>query len=186
MVANDKPTDLQVVWDEIEHLKNIITDQASQIQRLRKFARLDELEAVTGKLANENTLIRTVTALTASISVLAETRQSELHPDVAGQQLHEQMAERRSRQVRKNLSHLRYLSTLTQERTEVCPCGRHTGIRFITKEGTVEVDNYCPLWWWIAMSRMAFDSGKSAAFRDKMPLDIWLKKYALESVKRCA
>ncbi len=91
------------------------------------------------------------------------------------------MKERRSRQTRKNLAHHRYMSTLVQTTTDCCPCGKHLGIRFTTKDGKVIEENYCPVWWWVEMSHMAFDSGKSAQFREKMPLAKWLEKYLVKA-----
>jgi hypothetical protein len=46
MPANAKtqaPTNLEVIWQEVEHQKRLTTDLASQVQRVRRFARIDEL-----------------------------------------------------------------------------------------------------------------------------------------------
>lgn len=179
--ANPAPTNLEVLWQEIEHQKKLTTDLSSQVQRVRRFARVDELEAVTGKLQSEETLIRTINSLTETVHVIADLRQRELSVDEEGQRYWLQNKALRSRQTAKHLAHYRYMSTLTQTRTDRCPCGRHQGIRFTTKDGTVVEENYCPLWWWIAMSRMALDSRKSAQFREKMPLTKWLEKYFVKA-----
>ena len=44
-------------------------------------------------------------------------------------------------------------------------------------------ENYCPQWWWIAMSRMSFESGKHKEFHKVCPLTKWLEKYVLKSLK---
>ncbi len=77
------------------------------------------------------------------------------------------MKEQRSRQTARNLARYRYMSTLAQTYTDRCPCGKHKGIRFATKDGKVIEENYCPQWWWIAMCRMSFESGKHKEFHQK-------------------
>jgi hypothetical protein len=183
-VNANPPTGAEVLWQEIDHLKRIITDQNSQIQRMRRFSRVDELEAVTGKLESEKALIRTVTTLSQSVQVLIDARHQELHPDLAGQILYSQNRERRSRQTARHLAYYRYLSTLVQSTTDKCPCGKHKGIQFARKDGKVVEENYCPQWWWVAMSRMSFESGRNREFHQICPLAKWLEKYVLRSLER--
>jgi hypothetical protein len=141
------PTNLEVLWQEMEHQKRLTTDLASQVQRVRRFARVDELEAVTGKLEDEAALIRTMTTLGQAVQALVSHQRQAQSPDEAGQAYWHQMKAQRSRQVANNLARYRYMSTLVQTYTDRCPCGKHKGIRFATKEGTIIEDNYCPQWW---------------------------------------
>jgi hypothetical protein len=69
------PTNLEVLWQEIEHQKRLTTDLASQIQRVRRFGRVDELEAVSGKLEQESILIQNMAELSKAVTVLADTRE---------------------------------------------------------------------------------------------------------------
>ena len=184
MAANTKqqaPTNLDVLWQEMEHLKRLNTDLASQVQRVRRFARVDELEAVSGKLEQESLLIQQMGELSRAVSVLADVRQSEMSVDEMGQQVHRENQATRRRQTSRSLAHYRYLSTLTQVMTERCPCGKHRGIQFRTAEDKVIEENYCPQWWWVAMSRMSFESGKHREFHRRAPLIKWLGKYALKA-----
>ena len=180
------PTNLEVIWQEVEHQKRLTTDLANQIQRVRKFARIDELGVVVGKIEQETVLISTMVTLAQSVGVLADLRQRELTPDESGQAYWHQQKSIRSRQVARNLTRYRYLSTLTQVRTDRCPCGKHQGIQFKDQEGRIIEENYCPQWWWVAMSRMSFESGKHKDFHTKCPLDKWLKKYTLKALKNRA
>ncbi len=72
------PTNMEVLWQEMEHQKKLTTDLSSQIQRVRRFARVDELEAVTGKLEKDGILIQTVTELSKGVHALVDARQREL------------------------------------------------------------------------------------------------------------
>lgn len=180
------PTNLEVIWQEVEHQKRLTTDLASQIQRVRRFARIDELEVVVGKIEQETVLINTMTTLAQSVNVLADLRQRDLTSDEAGQTYWQQQKSIRSRQVARNLTRYRYMSTLTQVKTDRCPCGKHQGIQFKDQEGRIIEENYCPQWWWVAMSRMSFESGKHKEFHTKCPLDKWLKKYTLKALENRA
>jgi hypothetical protein len=142
---------------------------------------VDELEAVSGKLEQESILIQNMAELSKAVTVLADIRQREKSVDEMGQDFHRENRAIRTRQVSRNLMRYRYMSTLTQKRTENCPCGKHHGIRFETSDGKVEEENYCPQWWWVAMSRMSFESGKHREFHEKCPLDKWLNKYAIKT-----
>jgi len=183
MAANNSPApaNLEVLWQEMEHQKRLTTDLASQVQRVRRFGRVDELEAVTGKLERESVLIQTVTGLTRAVHVLADVRQGELSVDEMGQNYHRQVRQRRERDVARKLAHYRYMSNCKQVTTDKCPCGQHHGIRFEAPDGKVVEENYCPQWWWIAMSRMSFQSGRNKEFHDKYPLTKWINKYAIKS-----
>jgi hypothetical protein len=178
------PTNLEVLWQEMEHQKRLTTDLTSQVQRVRRFARVDELEAVTGKLEKESVLSQTVTELSKAVHVLANVRQRELSVDEMGQNYHRQNTQRREREVASHLSRYRYMSTLKQVTTPRCPCGQHIGIRFETPDGKVIEENYCPTWWWIAMSRMSFQSGKNKEFHQKYPMTKWVDKYIIKSTDK--
>ena len=189
MPANAKtqaPTNLEVIWQEVEHQKRLTTDLASQLQRVRRFARIDELEVVTGKIEQETALITSMTTLSQAVTVLADVRRREVTPEIAGQEYWYQQKAIRSRQVARNLARYRYLSTLAQVRTDRCRCGKHQGIQFKDQEGNIIEENYCPQWWWVAMSRMSFDSGRHKEFHTKCPLEKWLKKYDLKALENRA
>lgn len=178
---NPAPTNLEVLWQELEHQKKLTTDLASQVQRVRRFARVDELEAVTGKLEQESILIRSVTELSRAVRVLADVRQRELSVDEMGQIYHRQNKQWREREIARKLAHYRHMSACKQVTTDKCPCGKHHGIRFETPDGKVVEENYCPQWWWIAMSRMSFQSGRNKEFHKKYPLTKWINKYVVNT-----
>ena len=185
MPANDKPvSNAEIFWQELQHLQRQITDMGSQVQRIRRNANVDVNEAVIREHDNRSEMILAVRDLTDVVSVLVQRRTEELHPDMAGQQLHSWARQQRSRDVAKKLAYYRYMSTLKKEIVEKCPCGKHQGIRFVTEDGKVVEENYCPQWWWLAMSRMAFSSGKAAEFRERMPLEKWLERYAIKSPEK--
>ena len=100
----------------------------------------------------------------------------ELEAAVAREGLHR-------RQVRQHVAHKIWLSTLAQETTYLCPCGKHMGVKLLDQCRVVE-ENLCPVSWWVTLSQVAYEMGRLGQFRKDMPMDKFLCHYALESSRK--
>ncbi len=76
--------------------------------------------------------------------------------DFEGNAIYRANRETRWAEVRQNLANIAYLSKLGQETTFVCPCGKHTGTKFVDNNGNVIVENMCPMKRWVKQSRLAY------------------------------
>jgi hypothetical protein len=65
-----------------------------------------------------------------------------------------------------------------QEMVDICPCGKHKGIRFID-ENKNNLGVYCPHMWWVSLSHLAFEEGRLSTFLTSTPLDKYIKGYRL-------
>ncbi len=99
--------------------------------------------------------------------------------DFEGNAIYRANRETRRAEVRQNLANIAYLSTLGQETTFVCPCGTHTGIKFIDNNGIAFVLNMCPMEWWVKQSRLAHFEHRLGQLLVKTSLSDYLSGYKI-------
>ncbi len=107
-----------------------------------------------------------------------------------GQGMFKQTRDVRWRDHERSLHDAAYLASLTREKTYMCPCGKHMGIRLVdeTKRenwdptsrfpdpGIIE-ENLCPANFWLTLSRLAYADHRLAEFHQKTPWEAFLKEY---------
>lgn len=87
----------------------------------------------------------------------------------------------RRRELRSRHARIETLMKAMQEVTDLCPCGKHKGIKFTadTIDGVVTLEeNMCPVHWWRQQHQIAF-SKKDKSFLENNHLEEYLKWYAL-------
>ncbi len=113
-----------------------------------------------------------------------------------GNEIFLQMRTTRWRTNEKSLKEAARLATLEREKTPLCPCGKHQGIRLVEEvvqgpweEGQAETErvvveeNICPVEFWLTLSRLAYTDGLLAAFNREAPLAGFLSEYRLAEDK---
>ncbi len=187
---------LKVMHQENLELRRQLAQMAEQIQRVQRVSRVDEREFNVGLQQSNRATIRAVEELARSVDGLVQQKvDRETQVDLEGQQLYWANKQWAHRQVKQRINHLRYLLAQTLEKTYLCPCEKHMGIRIVRRyahpvvneqgervEELVEdvlVENECPFEVWKWMSRVAFDDGTLVKFNKEVPLSDFLKDYAL-------
>jgi hypothetical protein len=102
---------------------------------------------------------------------------SEERCDFEGNAIYRANRETRRVEVRQNLGNIAYLSTLGQETTFVCPCGKYTGIKFVDNNGNAIVENMYPMEWWVKQSRLAHFEHRLGLLLVKTNLSDYLSGY---------
>jgi hypothetical protein len=120
-----------------------------------------------------------------------EVRQPPLSPEMVElqriQQSYAYARHRRQKEVDSRISYIRRLAECRQELTECCPCGLHSGIRFVApvyaiqgQSGEVVLEeNVCPKQWWVWQSMLALREGRLAAFTAAYPYHEYIHAYTL-------
>ncbi len=174
------PDAIQIIHDELTDIRSKIADNAVQTERLQRIAQVDLKEMNVGKLQSEQALLRAVRGLTEAVNAQVVSHLSpQERCDLEGNALYQANKASRQAEVRRNVAHIAYLSTLRQETTFVCPCGRHTGIKFVDDKGTVVVENMCPKEWWIKQSRLAYSKGQLSQFLKDFEYSDYLSSYKI-------
>jgi hypothetical protein len=180
--ATSKPqtTSVDALADDITRANVKIIDLQSQVQRLFRTIKIEEREAAVGEKQSHTEVMQSVAGLTKAVQILAQaqTPQADLDAD-----FYQKSKAIRSRQVRQHVAHKVWLSTLAQETTYLCPCGKHMGVKLLDQGRVVEA-NLCPVWWWVTLSQVAYEMGRLGQFRKDMPMDKFLSQYALESSRK--
>jgi hypothetical protein len=172
------------VYDELTRLSATNADLSLQVQRIQRSIKIDEREKEAGQEQSARELTQAVTRLTVAVNQMlieqrtAETGEARFNAD--GVTLHRLNVDRQSRDARKRLNYIRQLADLRQVDTPKCPCGNHSGIRFVNKQGDIIEDNMCPKEWWIKQSRLAFENGKLDDFVSLIPMKDYLFAYKLK------
>ena len=174
-------TTLQSLNQQLDDLRRKQAEAAVQTQRIQRAVRLDEHELAVGKFQSERAMLEAITSLTTAVQgMVIQNIPYQVQVDQEGQALYTANKARRQVQVQANVAHDRYLSTLVQERTYLCPCGQHQGITFKDHKDVVIEENMCPRAWWIKLSKLAYVTGNLAQFNRDVPLAEFLKGYAIE------
>ena len=171
---------LKIVHQENMELRHQLAQMGEQVQRIQRIARVDEHEGAVGMLQSNREVLNTMANLTRAVTAMADRQvPPEIAVDREGQDLFLKNREYRMRQVRQRVNHLRYLLDQSLERTYLCPCERHMGVKITDKSGQVLVENECPLEVWKWRSRVALEDGTLYRFNTEVPLSAFLKDYAL-------
>jgi hypothetical protein len=168
----------EILYQEQQHLEGQYSSLATQVQKLLKIVRYDEKEARVAEQKSSAELLQAVAANTELVSVVLQ-RMEEQQKDPLISNFYPIEKERRTKEVKENLKYVHFLSTLQQETTPVCSCGKHHGIRFIDSEGNV-VTECCPVEWWVSQSRLAYEDGNLSGFITSTPLDKYIAPYRLK------
>ena len=171
---------LKIVHQENTELRHQLAQMGEQVQRIQRIARVDEREGAVGMLQSNREVLNTMANLTRAVTAMADRQVPlEVAIDREGQDLFLKNREYRMRQVRQRVNHLRYLLGQSLEKTYLCPCERHMGVKITDKSGQVLVENECPLEVWKWMSRVALEDGTLYRFNKEVLLSAFLKEYAL-------
>ena len=156
-----------MITQDIDHLTKVVTDQNIQIANLkRKF--YEEPEPEPEPVSEQ--LERNAEALEKFIKATSDRKP----PDVF-------LALRRMKEsnTRRKIQRYKGYGSYKQQKTPVCPCGKHMGIEFLN-DGT-HIDHLCPKHWWVIQTWVALDDKKIGAFVDSTPLAWYLGNYKLEA-----
>ena len=171
---------LKIVHQENTELRHQLAQMGEQVQRIQRIARVDEREGAVGMLQSNREVLNTMANLTRAVTAMADRQvPPEVAVDQEGWALFLKNREYRMRQVRQHVNHLRYLLDQSLEKTYLCPCERHMGIKITDKSGQVLVENECPLEVWKWLSRVALEDGTLKRFNTEVPLSAFLKDYTL-------
>lgn len=82
----------------------------------------------------------------------------------------------------KNLEYLKYINELPKTITRkknTCTCGKHKGLNFKEKDGSIVLANVCPVSWWVSSSRLAYNRGEEeySKFLRETPLEKFLEAF---------
>ena len=123
---------LKVMHQENLELRRQLAQMAEQIQRVQRVSRVDEREFNVGLQQSNRATIRAVEELARSVDELVQQKvDRETQVDLEGQQLYWANKQWANRQVKQRINHLRYLLAQTLEKTYLCPCEKHMGIRIV-------------------------------------------------------
>ncbi len=170
-------TSVDALYDDIQRMEPRITDLQNQVARIFRLHHIDEREAAVGEKQSRTEVMESMAGLTRAVQVLSEAQTPQADLDAA---FYEKSKAIRHRQVRASVARKIWLSTLAQETTYLCPCGRHMGVKLLD-QGMVVEENLCPITWWVTLSHVAFEKGVLKCFLKDMPMDKFVSKFALET-----
>ena len=167
---NSPETALPVIMQDIDHLRKVISDQNSQITRLKRQV-YNQPETTT----QEEDIMAALEYNTELLEDFIRKTTPPREVDVFGKL-------RQERALHTRRTYLKYedLSSMKQRKTKECPCGEHQGIEFLNAKGEV-VDHLCPKHWWVMQTWLSMSKGKIKAFVESTPLDWYLSRYKKES-----
>lgn len=185
MAADNKPTTnttgqaIQDIYSYLQDVDRRTAALAGQVQRIHRTVKLDEKEFAVGQQQSQREILLGVSALTETVHALARATNIEGAVESDSQALYWEHKERRSREVRKNIEHIRTLASCTVKVSgRTCPCGEHHGLSFV-KNGVVVEGNLCPKTWWIKQSRLALEEGKLGEFVKSVPFEQYNLAYKI-------
>ena len=178
---------LKAIWQELTDIRRQQDASSSQVQRLQRYANLDEKEFAVGQLQSERAILNTVSELARAVSALTMQQvPEEIKVREAGEAVWKSHKIHRQKEVHRSANHLRYMVHCKQEPTMMCPCGEHAGIRFTDEhsknpDGSMRIvaENVCPRDWYVSLSRLAFEEGNLSEFLKQNKLGDYLARYKL-------
>ena len=140
MSTNTPEAAINDLWVAHNQAQGQLADLANQVQRIRRYAQVDEREIRQEKLSSEQAVIRSVEGLTEKVSELLGQGQRSSN-DLQATAYYYSVRDARAVEISRNLAHTRQLLNLKRSLTNKCPCGKHKGVQLADSAGNVILEN---------------------------------------------